>query len=266
MNDTDRLEFTGLIEEAKERYVTLDDDEWHAWRCDREEDEWKDKNPNIQLEIKEKTNDIKTCKAFYIALPHSQADILWDKLKKYTTDDEKLILAKEISKKSHQDISGEHFHVLVEWDTARYEAFKKTIIDKHYKLCGKAEKGGHRKYGIVRQIRDYHKMLSYTIKGNDFKQQNYTKEEIDEALANSFEKEDPKAYQEILMSHLSNIRDTFHSYNDEEPHLAIYQIKPVTLELAILEHHMTNKDKPLCRSKLDYYTNYYLQCVEPLRS
>lgn len=201
-------------------------------------------------------------KAFFIALPHSYSDELWENLKKYTQPTERLVLAKEISKKSHLDISGEHFHILAEWTTDKYEAFKKTIIDKTYKLCGKAVKDGHRKYGIVRQIRDLDKMLSYTIKGNDFRQQNYTEDEITEALENSFEKDDPKAYQEVLMEHLKNIRNAFIRITDMgQP----YHIEIIKIEEEILRHHMENKDKPLCKSKLEYYTNYYLQVVEPQR-
>jgi hypothetical protein len=202
-------------------------------------------------------------KAFYLAIPHTYNEQLWQQLQQYTQPDQKLILAKEISKKAHQDISGEHFHVLAEWQTNTYEAFKKSIIEKLYKLCGKAEKGGHRKYGIVRQVRDEDKMLSYTIKGNDYKFQNYTQEEITYAYEQSYEKEDPKAYQDLLMEHLLSRRNYFIKLFSENQGNSI---NITLIEEEVLRHHMENKDKPICKSKLEYYTNYYLQCIEPNRT
>lgn len=205
-------------------------------------------------------------KAFYLAIKHTEKDTLWEQLKSYTKDTEKLILAMEVSKSSHQDISGEHFHVLAEWEDKTYEAFKKTVIDKHYKLCGKALKGGHRKYGIVRKIRDEDKMLSYTIKANNYIQQGYTKEELDEAYEVAFEKDDPKAYQEQLMEHLLANRQYFYVLGQEDGNYTGKYFDVYMIEIEILKHHMTHKeDKPLCKSKLEYYVNYYLQCKEPNR-
>jgi hypothetical protein len=42
-------------------------------------------------------------------------------------------------------------------------------------------------------------------------------------------------------------------------------IKVYDLAEEILLHNMENKDKPICKSKLNYYISYYLQCIEPLR-
>lgn len=201
-------------------------------------------------------------KAFYLAIPHNQSDILWNYLCKYTQSDEKLILAKETSTKSHQDISGQHFHILAEWETKTYEAFKKTIIINHYKLRGQATKDHSRQYGIVRKIKDEDKMLSYTIKANDYQQQNYTEEELEEAYNNSYEKEDIKAYQDQIMEHLLANRTYFiKEFSENQGSI----IQTILIEESILKYNMETKDKPICKSKLEYYTNYYLQCVEPLR-
>ncbi len=201
-------------------------------------------------------------KAFYLAIAHTEYEQLWEQLKKYTKPTEKLILAKETSKTSHQDISGQHFHILAEWETKTYEAFKKTVIEKHYKLCGKAEKGGHRKYGIVRKLRDEEKMLSYTIKANDYKQQNYSEAELQDAYENSYEKDDPKVYQQELMEYLLSVRNKFiKTYSENNG----TNINALLIEEEVLLHHMKKKDKPICKSKLEYYTNYYMQCVEPNR-
>jgi hypothetical protein len=164
--------------------------------------------------------------AFYIALPHSELDQLWDFLLSYTAPTGKLLLASEISKKSHLDISGQHFHVLADWTKHKYEAFKVTVIKKHYNLTGKAEQGGHRKYGIVRGIRDEDKMLSYTIKGNVYRQQNYTEEELQEAYENSYEKQDRHSNIDLCIQHLETM--TSHNVYDKET-LAIYEFEEIVL-------------------------------------
>lgn len=193
-------------------------------------------------------------KAFYIALPHSEEDTLWEFLCNYTNPTRKLVMASEVSKKSHQDISGQHFHVCVDWDTKTYEAFKKTIIEKHYKLTGKAEKGGHRKYGIVRQIRDEDKMLSYTIKDGKFRQQNYTEEEIEEAKENSYQKEDRKTNIELCLEYL--IKMNKYRYPDLalKDTLAIYEF-----EEQVLLYWIENiKDKVINKTTLHHIIVRYL--------
>lgn len=169
-------------------------------------------------------------KAFYIALPHTEEQSLWEFLLSYTKAPEKLVLASEVSKKSHLDISGQHFHILAEWETKTYEAFKKTIIEKHYKLTGKAEKGGHRKYGIVRQIRDEEKMLSYTIKDGKFRSQNYSQEELDEAATNSYQKEDRKTNIELCLEHLKTMNKPHYPDLAKQETIQIYKFEEQVLE------------------------------------
>jgi hypothetical protein len=198
-------------------------------------------------------------KAFYIALPHSNVDDIWLSLNKYTPDNKQIILAKEISKKSHQDISGEHFHVLVQWTEKIYEAYKKTILINKYKLTGKATKDGHRKYGKIKDIKNYEKLVSYTIKQNNYQSLNWEQEELDNHYGKSFIKEDKKAFIEELMEHLLEQRPRF-----IDP-LGEILIKIIKLQSIILDYHINKQDKPLSRPKLEYYTNHYIQCIEPLR-
>ena len=101
-------------------------------------------------------------------------------------------------------------------------------------------------------------MLSYTIKCNDYKQQNYTQEELDEAYNNSYEREEPTQYRDQLMTHLLSIRSQFIIEPNELP------IQLYDLAYFILQHHIQHMDKPLCRTKLEYYINYYLQTKDPL--
>ncbi len=208
--------------------------------------------------------------AAFIALPHTQSDILWDYLCKYTAQDSPLVMAKEISKKSHQDISGQHFHIYTDWTYATWETFIKTILKKQFGLRGKANKDKSRQYGKVGNIRDDHKMLVYTVKQGDYRSKNIDKEYLKNIYENeSYEKEDKTDYQETLMQHLLAVRDNFLKINKDIPYLnsalSDNPIKVYDLAEEILLHHMENRDKPICRTKLEYYISYYLQCVEPYR-
>jgi len=204
-----------------------------------------------------------------IALPQTYDDTLWSHLCKYSTETTPIIMSKEISKRSHQDISGHHFHIYVGWEDKTWEAFKKTILIKTYQLRGQAKDGLPRQYGRVTKIKDDVKMIAYTIKCNNYKKTNIDQSYLDEIYKNeSFEKEDKKDYQETLMTHLLAVRETFMNLNNDPNRYDSLCDSPINvyyLAEEILMHHMENKDKPICRTKLEYYIEYYLQCKEPLR-
>jgi hypothetical protein len=200
--------------------------------------------------------------AFMVAVKHTQDDTLWSHLCSYSKDDTPIIMARETSKKSHQDISGQHFHIYIGWEDKTWEAFKKTILIKKLQLRGKANANLARQYGRVTKIKDQEKMIAYTIKCNDYKYKNFDKTYLDHIYKNeSYEKEDKLDYQETLMKHLLATRDKFIMPEEttDSP------IKVYDLAEEILLHNMENKDKPICKSKLNYYISYYLQCIEPLR-
>lgn len=184
--------------------------------------------------------------AFFMALPHTEYDSLWEFLCNYTNPLNKLVLAKETSKKSHKDISGQHFHILVEWEKNTYEAFKKTIIDKHYQLCGRSTTGNSRKYGQVRGIKDIDKMLIYTIKHGDFRYQNYTKEEIKEAYEQSYIKEDKRAFMEDIIEHLYA-----QDYQPRQGNIE-FKIPIAKIEYDIVVYWMNNNDKVITRNTLHH--------------
>lgn len=205
-------------------------------------------------------------KAFYLALSHDEYDNLWEYLCNYTNPASKLILAKETSKSAHQDISGQHFHVLVDWEDKTYEAFKKTIIMKQYKLHGKSTKGQARKYGQVKGIKDINKMLSYTIKANDYRSQNYTEEELKNAYANSYEKENKQEFNDEINQYIKSNRKTFiNIYQCSITHTVCTRIDFEQIEKTVLKYHMEHRDKPICYSKIQWHVSNYLQTTEPDR-
>lgn len=208
--------------------------------------------------------------AFFLAIGHIEVDTLWTYLCNYTPDPKLLILAAEISHVSHADTSGQHFHVVADWEDKTWETFKKTILIKKYNLRGQAKDGLPRQYGRVTKIKDKDKMIAYTIKGGQFRYKNVDDKYIEQCLEMSFEKEEDKkeAYQETLMVHLLAVRETFMNLNNDPNRYDSLCDNPINvyyLAEEILMHHMENKDKPICRTKLEYYIEYYLQCEEPLR-
>jgi hypothetical protein len=173
----------------------------------------------------------------------------------------KLIIVRETSTKSHQDISGQHFHVLLTWEDKTYDTYRKTILIKKYQLRGRSSDGLPRQYGRVTHIRDPLRMAAYTLKGEDVvKCIGYTPEEIAKFNEISFIKEDKKTFIEELMAHLLDQRSNFIDPNGE------ILIKIIKLQTIILKYHIDKQDKPLSRPKLEYYTNHYIQCIEPLRN
>jgi hypothetical protein len=203
--------------------------------------------------------------AFYIALPHNKSIILNEDIMHYLSaiepDERKLLIYKEVSKTAHQDISGQHFHVLVSWNDKTYDTFRKTILIKKYGLRGQSKDGLPRQYGRVTKIRDPLRMAAYTAKGGDpVAQEGYTNEDITKFNEISFIKEEKKTFIEDLMEHLMEERHRFIDPSGE------ILIKIIILQTIILKYHIDKQDKPLSRPKLEYYTNHYIQCIEPLRN
>lgn len=79
----------------------------------------------------------------------------------------------------------EHFHVLFEGTDQIWNAFSKKVVQDH-KLRGKGK--GNKKYGKVnKDIRDFEKMCSYTLKEGNFRG-TFPEEDIERWYAKSFSK------------------------------------------------------------------------------
>lgn len=92
----------------------------------------------------------------------------------------------------------EHFHFLVEMEEADYTRFRKRVFIDKLNLRGQAKEGKSRQYGKVKEIDNFEKMLSYTIKDEQFRS-NLDQEQIDNALDKSFKKEKPKLLKEKVV-------------------------------------------------------------------
>ncbi len=99
----------------------------------------------------------------FFAVNHSEEQYIKDQIMTHKKQDGHYIYAKEISEESHDDVGGEHFHIMVQMDDSGYHKMSKNIRDR-YKLRGKAQDGKPRQYGKVRKIRKVHEAISYTGK------------------------------------------------------------------------------------------------------
>lgn len=143
-------------------------------------------------------------KFFFLAIKHTQIETLWDYLGNYCSPEARVLLAWEVTKTAHKQTDGEHFHVAADMTDKEYQAFKKTIILKHYQLCGRAKDGIGRQYGLIQEdkIRNETKFLTYTIKSNNYYSKNMDIEELQELYEHSFQKDDERDLDNKVMDYI----------------------------------------------------------------
>lgn len=168
------------------------------------------------------------------------------------------VIACETASRTHQDTSGQHMHFAVEMEDKQYDAFRKTVLVKQYNLRGQAKNGQPRQYGRIKDIRSETKFLAYTVKDKNIVYKNISLDVIQKALDDSYKKEDKKDFQTTLMEYLlqpCNQNQIVKIFSENQG----FRVDIHKLEILILKYHIDNVDKPLCLSRLRYYTNLYLQ-------
>lgn len=94
----------------------------------------------------------------------------------------------------------EHFHVLFEGTDQIWNAFSKKVVEDH-SLRGKGK--GNKKYGkVTKDIRDFEKMCSYTLKEGNFRG-NFPEEDIDRWYKASFSKVEKVETREKILAQLA---------------------------------------------------------------
>jgi len=198
-----------------------------------------------------------------IALKHEHLEDLTKYLESYLDISAGYVIAMETAKAGvHVDTEGQHFHVCADMDQKQYDSFRKTILVKKYQLRGQAKKDLPRQYGCIRDVRSESKFLSYTVKDKNIIFKNIDIKIIQNAIENSYKKEDKKDLTDELMKYLIKCRNQFIiTFSENEGS----DINPYKIEELVLYYFMENTDKVLCLSRLQYYTNLYLQQNEPNR-
>jgi hypothetical protein len=207
--------------------------------------------------------------AFFVAGSH-------ETLKQAFTDfntSELYTIAFETSKSSHKAVNGQHIHVLVQWTTKQYKAFIDNLkkIDS-LAINGRATKDNPRTYGKIKEIKDFDRMLAYTIKGKDFLSTE-SSELIDKCREISFVKEDSLVtLRPIIYSYINQHVKWIHKHSIEERSSWWYPssecpetYNPLgTLKYYMIEYFQNNEQHNMpTRSKLQYYAQYY--CMYELR-
>lgn len=205
--------------------------------------------------------------AFYVAGDHAR---LRDVFIQFTSDHKlaTYTIAYETSKHSHAWCNGKHIHVLAKWSDKQYRAFMAKLKSMDFPMFGRATKDQPRTYGKVKHIRDFHKMLAYTIKGNDY----YSTESqdlISQCKEISFEKQDlisecREKINTYLDDNLSFTKNNHtncwsqpHSANWLYPEDTDYSLLP-KIKLQIIHYFRENREKMPCKTKVLYFAQYYL--------
>lgn len=194
-------------------------------------------------------------KFFMVALEHSKSLEFESFLKKYIMADAEYIIAKETCQDAHKETNGQHFHVAVEIDDKSYDNFRKTVLVNYYKLRGRATKNLPRQYGIVREVRDETKFLSYTCKDKDIMTNITDKTRLNKYIDDSYKKEEKKVFETQLYEYLDNILPPF---NPKEQYTSTY-----TLELKILQYYRENTEKLPALSTLKHLAIKYIYSRTP---
>lgn len=210
---------------------------------------------------------------FMAAIKHSEKDNIINYIEKYMDTDGGYLIALETSQTSHSDTSGEHFHFAVDMNKENYDKFRKTVLVNHYRLRGQAKNGQPRQYGVIKNVRDETKFLTYMCKEKNLNNIYYKKKDlkiIQEYITNSYTKPDKKLYENILMDFLLDNQAQF-SRNNAYDNTSNYKyvdnqyipdININMLEELVLKHYINNQEgiqKVLCISRLRYYVTMYLQ-------
>ncbi len=85
----------------------------------------------------------------------------------------------------------EHYHFLVQMSTADYHLFAERVFRKKFKLRGRAKDGNSRQYGKMKQIDDFNRLASYSIKDGDFRS-NMSETDVQKYFEKSFKKHEKK--------------------------------------------------------------------------
>lgn len=136
--------------------------------------------------------------AGFFTLGEEHFDYLEDTLKTY--DIGQYLIGFEITPDAKKK---EHFHVLFEGTDQIWNAFSKKVVQDH-KLRGKGK--GNRKYGKVsKDIRDFEKMCSYTLKEGNYRG-NFPESDIERWYQQSFSKTEKVETREKIIKELKDFR------------------------------------------------------------
>lgn len=163
--------------------------------------------------------------ACFFALGEDKFDYLEDTLNSY--DIGRYIIGFEVTNDNKKK---EHFHILFEGTDKIYNAFSKKIVEDNALRCkGK----GNKKYGKVKEIRDFEKMCSYTLKGGNFRG-TFTDEEITNWYEKSFDEKKKRDISAEIFAYLDKeVNDNCTHMFEDKARLLYEKISKLILRFLI---------------------------------
>lgn len=210
--------------------------------------------------------------AFYVAAPHHKLQPIMDEYTLAHNLRNNLTIGYEISKHSHKQVQGEHIHVLAKWTDKQYRAFIQFLKTKDINMQGRAIRDQPRTYGKVNKIKDFKKMLAYTIKGGQF----ISTESLDliaECRDISFQKEEDtiSTLRILILEYLDKTlewkRENFCGSGvppfKQQGHMYPLHCSEYTplcyVKASIVQFFRDNCDyKMPCKSRVMYFAQYYM--------
>lgn len=194
-------------------------------------------------------------KFFMAALAHSEIDDFEKYLIKYIDVSGRYLIAMEIATDSHAQTKGHHLHVAADMDDKGWDAFRKTVLVKKYQLKGQARGGNARQYGLVHNVRDEFRMLSYTVKDGNFRS-NMELDYLKEYIEASFPKKKSIDHVKALMQSIATALP--HKLNDfNQLQVDIQKVEVQVLEYYIDHELMKSINKAQLKSLTIRYLMYY---------
>lgn len=144
--------------------------------------------------------------AFYVAFPLNKMQSVLNII--LAENPSWYLICPEESASSHQDVSGNHIHVLATLTDKQYRRIIHNI-KKLTPLRGRATTDGGRSYGKVKMIRDLERMGAYTLKNNICSEHgiiisNFPNDVIQSMKKVSHHKDDVNDYLPKLMDYISD--------------------------------------------------------------
>lgn len=192
--------------------------------------------------------------AFMCACHHVNYDYLEETLKEYPIG--LYLMASEVTKESHTETNGEHFHFLVQMSDTDYHKYSKRVFKDKLKLRGQAKDGKPRQYGRVKKIEDLTRMAAYTIKQGNIRT-NMTEAQLSGYKAVTFVAKEQLSYDEELYNYLyENAKQVIDTGNDK--HIGMRLTKFNDIAIYVIKFVRNHKQHiTFNRAKLDKYVRYY---------
>lgn len=128
----------------------------------------------------------------------------------------------------------DHFHFYCQMSEIHYHRFAKRVFKDKFKLRGRAKEGLPRQYGKVKTVENHEKMLSYTLKDDDYRT-NMTKDQLKEAIELSKEYNEINDTIDLIQIHLEKL------LKDKNKYIFVYETYFDSDTGS--ENHRINKDR-----------------------